>query len=54
MTFAIRNQNTKEIMEHADTFQEALHIKRQYDEMGSWQDELESNEYYGTYEIIEA
>ena len=50
--YAIINNITNEIMEHADTMEEAREIKAQYNEMGkekstgSW-----FNEYYGTYRI---
>lgn len=51
MAYRIINNRTGETMEHCETFAEAESIKRQYDELGNWQDELGSNEYYGTYRI---
>ena len=50
--YAIVNSRTHEVMEHVDSYSEAIEVKAQYDEMGSWQDAFGNNEYYGTYEII--
>lgn len=49
--FKIVNNRTNEVMEHVDTMAEAIEVKKQYDEMGNWQDSFGSNEYYGTYRI---
>lgn len=51
MAYRIINNRSGETMEHCETFAEAQEIKRQYDELGNWQDAFESNEYYGTYRI---
>lgn len=49
--FAIINNRTGEVMEHAETMGEAVHIQNQYNEMG--RDNSPENEYYGTYRIEE-
>lgn len=49
--YAIINNRTNEVMERLDTMDEAREAREQWNEMGNWQDVLESNEYYGTYRI---
>lgn len=49
--YAIINNRTGEVMEHAETMGEAIHIQNQYNEMGA--EASNDNEYYGTYRIEE-
>jgi len=50
MTYAIINNRTNKVMEHADSLTDAKEILTQYNEMGKDYDE----EYYGTYRIERA
>ena len=53
--YAIINNRTNEIMEHIDTYAEAIEVKAQYDEMGQEKNDYNGyNEYYGTYRIERA
>lgn len=49
--YIIVNKKTGEVMEGVESFNEAIEIRNQYNEMGkAWGWGL-NNEYYGTYEI---